>query len=45
MTPAERKRNERSRKRNKGLVQIQLWIKPQYKERLTQIAEGLNKNE
>jgi len=44
-TPAERKAEERQRKRKKGLVQVQLWIKPQYRERLFQIAEGLNKHE
>lgn len=43
-TPTERKRDERKRKRDQGLIQIQLWIKPQYKERIIRIIEGLNKS-
>ena len=43
LTPTEKKRNERAAKRRTGLVQVQLWIKPQYRERLFQIAEELNK--
>ena len=45
LTSTERKRNERASKRMTGLVQVQLWIKPKYRERLFQYAEGLNKRE
>ena len=42
-TPAQRKREERQRQRDKGLVSVNVWIKPSHKEALLQYAEGLNK--
>ena len=42
-TPAERKASERLRKRDKGLVQVTVWIKPQYRENLMQYVDGVNR--
>lgn len=42
-TPQQRKAVERSRKRSKGLVQVQVWIKGEHKEKLLQFVEGVNK--
>ena len=39
----QRKREERARYIDKGLVSVTVHIKPAYKEHLLQIVEGLNK--
>jgi len=41
-TAAQRKRDERSRKRALGLIQIQVWVKPEQKQRALEIIEALN---
>jgi hypothetical protein len=40
---AERKREERDRYRAAGLVLVQLWVRPQQREKLTRYVERLKK--
>lgn len=41
-TAKPRKALERQNKRNQGLVPIELWVKPEHKERIKQKAKELN---
>jgi hypothetical protein len=43
MTVAERKRAERERRKSLGLVRIEVWAKPEHREKIRQLAEKLNK--
>lgn len=41
-TNAEKKRDERQRKREAGLVPIEIWIKPTWRESIMNLIKKLN---
>lgn len=41
---AQRKRLERKRKRDQGLIQVQLWVREKHRDTLINFVERLNKN-
>jgi hypothetical protein len=44
MTPAERKKAERQRKRSAGLVPLEVWVRPTEIDKI-RLAEALSQNE
>lgn len=38
---AAEKRNERQNKKDKGLVQVEVWIKPEHRQKLRQFVNDL----
>lgn len=44
LTPAERKAAERERRRERGLVPVEVWIKPADRERLSRYVARLVKD-
>ena len=43
-TAAQRKQEERDRYRAAGLVAVQVWIRPEHRERLARYMARLNRN-
>ncbi len=42
-TPAERKAKERERKRDAGLVRVEVWVKPEHRGQIRKLADELSK--
>lgn len=43
MTPAERKKAERQRKRSAGLVPLEVWVRPEHKDAVVKFVARLQK--
>lgn len=41
--PTERKRQERKRRKDSGLVRVEVWVSPEHREQIRRLAAELNK--